>query len=74
MERYAAEVVLKVLLAVVLVYKKKECAVMDDNRILIEEIVPESVGDNELDLLWENGTVCGVGCSNAGNTCGIWCP
>lgn len=46
---------------------------MDDNRILIEEIVPESVGDNGIALLWENGTVCGVGCHNAGSTCGIWC-
>lgn len=53
--------------------KDEERIVMEDNKILIEEIVPESTGDNGIGLLWKNGTVCGVGCSNAGSTCGLGC-
>lgn len=47
---------------------------MDDNIVLIEEIVPESAGNNAISLLWwDNGSLCGFGCANAGNTCGAWC-
>lgn len=47
---------------------------MDDNKILIEEIVPKSTGDDAIALLGDNGSICGLVCTNAGNTCGIWCP